>query len=163
MKNDHQKENRILALDPANRGFGFAVLEGLERLIDWGVKEARENRNDRCLCKVRDLVEQYQPDVVVVEAPEGSRRGRRVKNLIKRIIHLASKRKIKVCCFSRQKIREAFSQYGAYTKHQIATAIAERFPELSPRLPPFRKPWMSEDYRMAIFDAVSFALTFFFF
>jgi hypothetical protein len=35
-------------------------------------------------------------------------------------------------------------------------------PELAPRLSRFRKPWMSEDYRMSIFDAVALALTFFF-
>jgi hypothetical protein len=28
-------------------------------------------------------------------------------------------------------------------------------------LPPERKPWMSEDYGMAIFDAAAFALVFF--
>jgi len=50
----------------------------------------------------------------------------------------------------------------ATTKQEIAIAIAERFPELAPRLPRFRKPWMSEDYRMSIFDAVALALTFFF-
>jgi hypothetical protein len=33
-----------------------------------------------------------------------------------------------------------------------------RFPEeLGHRLPPKRKPWMSEDYRMGIFDAVALA------
>ena len=47
-------------------------------------------------------------------------------------------------------------------KQEIAIAIAERFPELAPRLPRSRKPWMSEDYRMSIFDAVALALTFFF-
>ena len=39
---------------------------------------------------------------------------------------------------------------------------SKRFPELAPRLPRSRKPWMSEDYRMSIFDAVALALTFFF-
>jgi len=29
------------------------------------------------------------------------------------------------------------------------------------RLPRFRKPWMSEDYRMSIFDAVALAIAFF--
>jgi len=29
------------------------------------------------------------------------------------------------------------------------------------RLPRLRKPWMSEDYRMSIFDAVALALTIF--
>lgn len=37
-------------------------------------------------------------------------------------------------------------------------AIAERFPELQPRLPRVRKIYMSEDERMDIFDAVSLAL-----
>ena len=55
------------------------------------------------------------------------------------------------------------SSLGAFTKYQIATTIAERLPELAPRLPPFRKPWLSEDYRMSIFDAVSFPVAFFYF
>jgi hypothetical protein len=39
--------------------------------------------------------------------------------------------------------------------------IAKRFPEeLGSRLPPERKPWMSEDSRMNIFDAVALALVF---
>lgn len=47
---------------------------------------------------------------------------------------------------------------GTANKHDIAVAIADRFPELAPRLPRVRKPWMSEDYRMSIFDAVGLAL-----
>jgi hypothetical protein len=43
-------------------------------------------------------------------------------------------------------------------KDQIARLIVTRFPELAPRLPPERKPWTSEDTRMAIFDAAAFAL-----
>ena len=31
------KGTRVLAIDPSTRGFGFAVLEGLEKLVDWGV------------------------------------------------------------------------------------------------------------------------------
>jgi hypothetical protein len=58
-------------------------------------------------------------------------------------------------------VKQAFSESGASTKHEIAVAIAKRFPELAPRLPRFRKPWMSEDYRMSIFDAVAFGVTFF--
>jgi len=34
-------------------------------------------------------------------------------------------------------------------------------PELTPRFPRFKKPWMSEDYRMSIFDAIAFATAFF--
>jgi len=45
------------------------------------------------------------------------------------------------------------------TKHDLAEILAKRFSEeLGSRLPPKRLPWMSEDYRMDIFDAVALAL-----
>jgi hypothetical protein len=68
--------------------------------------------------------------------------------------HLSSKRNIRVRRFSRVKVKQALSECAATTKYDIAVAIAKRFPELAPRLPRFRKPWMSEDYRMSIFDVV---------
>ena len=43
-------------------------------------------------------------------------------------------------------------------KETIAAKVAERFPELRPYLPPPRKPWMSEDERMNVFDAVGLGL-----
>jgi Holliday junction resolvasome RuvABC endonuclease subunit len=78
-----------------------------------------------------------------------------------RLTKLASKQKIRVRSFSRAKVKQAFSESGASNKQEIAIAIARRFPELAPRLPRFRKPWMSEDYRMSIFDAVALAVAYF--
>ena len=69
---------------------------------------------------------------------------------------------IRVRSFSRAKVKQTLGESGASNKYEIAIAIAKRFPELTTRLPRFRKPWMSEDYRMSIFDAVALALTFFF-
>ena len=62
---------------------------------------------------------------------------------------------------SRAVLRRAFTAEQACTKYKIALAIAGRFPELAWRLPPIRKPWMSEDTRMGIFDAVALALAFY--
>ena len=42
----------------------------------------------------------------------------------------------------------------------IAETIAKHIPAFDRYLPPPRKPWMSEDPRMAVFDAVALALTF---
>ncbi|MHB8519870.1 MAG: RuvC family protein [Limisphaerales bacterium] len=153
------KEIRALAIDPTHRGFGFAVLEGPDRLIDWGVKTVRGNKQAGCLRKVRELVDQYQPTVVVLEncAARGSRRCARVQRLIERIRALAIKNGVKPRLVSRAQVRNAFAP--ASTKHEIACAIAERFPELAPLLPPVRKPWMSEDARMNIFDAVGMGMT----
>jgi hypothetical protein len=68
---------------------------------------------------------------------------------------------IKTRSFSRRTVQAVFSTSQDVTKYQIAETIVERFPELTPCQPPLRKPWMSEDSRMSIFDAAAFALTFF--
>ena len=156
------RDRRVLAIDPSTRGFGFAVIEGRHRLIDWGVKETRTDKRRRALVLVAELIELYQPAVLVVEdyRGKGSRRCGRVQRLIDDTAKLALKKKVKVRRFSRADINRAFSEFGARNKYEIAQAIAKRFPELKPRLPPFRKPWMSEDYRMSIFDAVAFAATY---
>jgi RNase H-fold protein (predicted Holliday junction resolvase) len=153
-------EKRVLAVDPCTRGFGFAVLEGPDRLVDWGVKRACVGRgkNERSLELVSKLLAHHQPDAVVVEdcAGKGSRRCRRVRELIDGIRKLASEREIPSLGVSRSEIKSAFAPVR--TKHQVAQAIAARFPELRPSLPPSRKCWMPEDARMAIFDAVASAI-----
>ncbi len=145
-----RKDTRVLAIDPSTRGFGFAALEGSDRLIDWGVKETRNDKNRRSLKLIPELIEQYEPSVLVVEdhAGKDSRRCRRVTQLIDNISEIAQKRGVKVKRISRAEVKQVFSEVCAQTKQQIAIAIAKRFPELAPRLPRFRKPWMSEDYRM---------------
>lgn len=162
MSRAYTKDICVLAIDPSTRRFGFAVLEGPNRLIDWGVKETKTDKKKRSLKLITELIDCYQPSVIVVEDYEakGSRRCERVGELINDISKIALKRKVKVRSISREKVKQAFSESGASTKHEIAMAIANRFPELTPRLPRFRKPWMSEDYRMSIFDALALGLTF---
>jgi Holliday junction resolvasome RuvABC endonuclease subunit len=164
MNHNPAQLRRILAIDLTTGGFGFAVLEGPMTLIDWGGKDARTNKNAQSVRLIENLINHYQPDALVVEdfAGQGLRRGPRVHGLIRRIKALAAKKKIKVHRFSRAMVRVAFSESGAYTKHQIAESIASRFPELAPRLPPFRKCTMNEDYRMNFFDAAALALTYFY-
>jgi hypothetical protein len=50
--------------------------------------------------------------------------------------------------------KSAILDFVARTQGSALILLAE----LAPRLPRFRKPWMSEDYRMSIFDAVSWAV-----
>ena len=49
MSRAYTKDIRVLAIDPSTRGFGFAVLEGPNRLIDWGVKETKTEQKRRTL------------------------------------------------------------------------------------------------------------------
>jgi hypothetical protein len=154
---------RVLALDPSTGGLGFVVLEGSQLLIDWGVQEVKDNRRNEYLRRIDVLILRYAPDVLVVEdcSARGARRCERVRRLLATIRELGSRRRLATRSISRVKIRRAFSDAGKGTKHDIALAIADRLPPLKSRLPPPRQPWMSEDYRMSIFDAAALGLAFF--
>lgn len=152
---------RVLAIDPSTRGFGFVVMEGSERLVNWGIREVKGDKNRESLKRVAQMIERYQPDVVVVEdyKHESSCRSPRVRNLLKEILVCASRTGTRARRVSRSAVKRAISPDAASTKHQIAKEIANRFPELASRLPRSRKPWMSEDYWMNIFVSASLALT----
>lgn len=131
--------------------------------FDWGVRNVRGPKNPQSVRAAAQLMQRYTPDALVVEdcRAKGRRRRERVRKLIDELTELAAANGVPVHRVSRTKVGQVFARLGATNKHRMAGVIAVRFPELAPRLPPERKPWMSEDARMAIFDAVAFALAFF--
>jgi Holliday junction resolvasome RuvABC endonuclease subunit len=158
---------RVLAIDPTARGFGFIILEGPRLVVDWGVKSARATsikREQQLLGRVGDLVCQYRPQVIILEKTDtiGNRRSGRVRLFIAGIENMAVWQEIIVRKTLISQVRRVFLAFGARNKHEIACVVAMHLPEIALRLPRRRKPWMSEDYRMAIFDAAALALTHFY-
>jgi len=131
-------------------------------LVDWGVKSVRTKKKRRTLAMITGLIRRYKPYVIVLENcdGDGSHRCSRIEKLIGAICREAVKDNVAVRVFSRTEIKEVFGAFGAATKYEIAHAIARQLPELTPHLPRYRKAWMSEDYRMAFFNATSLALTY---
>jgi hypothetical protein len=164
--NDKQADNSLLlAIFPSVRGFGFALFHGAWIPIDWGFRHVQCDKNETSLEKVGLLIDDYAPDTLLLEdhAGEGSRRSRRVETLIDEIAALGIRKDITVARYSRDQIRACFAEFGAVTKYDIARAISRSLPEFPPQLPPERKIWLPEDYRMSIFDAVSLVFTHFYF
>ncbi|MGA2116675.1 MAG: hypothetical protein ABSH56_18200 [Bryobacteraceae bacterium] len=142
---------RILAIDPFSRGVGFAVLEGPDELIDWGLKTTGSADNKKAVRRIKALIDRYQPDVLALENWEstGARRCRRVEILLN-LIATGTWKGLRVRLVSRLQLHSIGPLPHVSTKFGRA--------ELNPYLPPVRKPWMSEDDRMSIFDAVAFAV-----
>lgn len=153
--------NRALGIDPTSRGFGFAVLEQNGNLVDWGTRQTpSHNRNARCIAAVLTLIRKYEPDVLALEdcSADGSRRCSRVQALIRTLRRRATEHTLSVRLVGPRELREPCSDKQRATKHEIAQMLAARFSALARQLPPRRKPWMSEDPRMGIFDAVALAV-----
>lgn len=158
-----QPTKRILAIDLTSRGFGFAVMEGPFRLIDWGVKQPRPYDQKRCVAYVEELVSQYRPHAMILEdcSKKRPKRSPRVTRLFNGMARRMDTIRLPLKYFTWKAVKMAFNPARSITKYEISRAIATLLPVLVNRLPPIRKPWMSEDYRMAIFDAVALALTFY--
>jgi hypothetical protein len=157
--------DRVLALVPSSRGLGYAVFEGPARLVDWGVGRIALVRIPDILKRVDALAAWYVPDVIALAEIGSHEQPRRklASELNERIGVLGKKRKIRVATHSQSMVRQCFSQVFAATfKAEIAEAIVKEFPELSPRQPPKRVPWKSQDARMCIFDAAAVAITHFY-
>jgi hypothetical protein len=164
MKNHDNEIKRVLAVDPNGWGFGYAVLEGQRRLVDWGLRRRGTNQgNAWSLTLLKDLVDRYQPDILVAEdcRAESSWRHARVRQLIRSMLRLAITRRAKPRTISRAAVRQAFSYAGVSNKDRLAALLAGEYPELAPRLPPPRRKWTSEDARMSIFGAVALARAFY--
>ncbi|HYR88487.1 MAG TPA: hypothetical protein VE422_30690 [Terriglobia bacterium] len=155
---------RVLAVDPYDRGFGYALFGGPNDLMDWGITAADRRASTRYMSSLKNLIDRFAPDILITEdgARQGSSRRRETRVLLKRIRRFAREHQLRLRTYSRAAVEDAFALVGASKKkHQIATLIANWFPELLPRLPQPQKPWTGENRSMNVFDAVSFALTFF--
>ena len=150
--------NRVLAIDPCTRGFGFAVVETRMRLVDWGVARVWGSSTKEFVARIECLIERYQPSGVVLEEVTGLRRSSRSSSRMQLLAEHLSKNRVTRAQISRAAVQTIFADTGR-TKHDIARAVTGIFPELLPHLPPVRKPWMSEDERMPLFYAAALAIT----
>lgn len=151
---------RVLAIDPSPRGFGYAVLEGRTRLVDWGLVHVRADKNAESLRRLAALARLYSPQTLVLEdcAAADCRRRARARALIIDMAAYADRAGLRVHALPWSTVRQAIGASHRASKEAIAATIASVFPEVRDRLPPHRKTWMSEDPRMSLFDAIALCL-----
>ena len=145
---------RLLAIDLTAKGFGFALLDARLGLLDWGFSSLPATDDHIFVARVSARIDRGRPTALVLEnfAPiQGREAAVRRQGLA---VKLAQERKIGLCQVSQRIVKGVL---GPATKHEIARALARRFPELAPRVPRDRARWASEDERMHIFDALAMA------
>lgn len=154
----------VLAIYPNPIGFGYAFMENARKPWDCGMVKVRPMSNKESLKRILSFIEYYEPELLVLQDYEGKYawKGLRVKKLIGEIMSLAKRLGIEVKRYTREDIRFVFEQFGAKTKHEIAEKITQDLTRFKKEKPDVRKPWMAEDYRMGMFDALSLAITHFY-
>ena len=149
-------DNRaVLAIDPGPRGVAFVFFEnGI--LLDWGTW----GRGRKELEVLDEMLDRFKADVLVLEDTDafGCERRPRWKHIVRSMAERARARGVAVETVSRYAVRRTWAALGQTNKHQVATAIAEMFPEMEPCVPRARRDWDSEDARTGVFDAFSLLL-----
>ena len=167
-KNNGEGFRKIcLSIYPTKEGFGFAVFETPREVIDWGVVNIaispEGNKNQVRFSKFSDLVDFYQPELVITEelGSFNPRRSASGKKFIEQVEKHCRKEKLALYGVSQTSIESTFSAFGAKTKFERAKVICEWFPMLQPP-PNKRKPWQSESYRTGAFSAITLILTYYY-
>lgn len=146
---------RAIGIAPSSNGFGFAVLEGGVRLLDWGWARLHSNQDEELLVRVQALVQRYGPTSIALEDVSGTRKGARAARRIDAITRVAKQRHIECDLVPRIQIRHATGLSDKVSKYEVAQAIMTTFQELETLLPPPKEAWQSEDKRMSVFDAIA--------
>lgn len=151
---------RILSFYPNTCGLAYALFEDDLRPIDWGIKTARREKHATIVSHASRLISLFAPTAILLPVRNVSvRSSRRLQRIGVEIERLSRNAKAPVHWYSRADIQACFAKMGARTKDAIAATIARRLPEFEQHVPPIRRIWMSEDYRMGLFDAVALAVT----
>ena len=145
----------MLGISVRAHSFGFVVIEETAAL-DSGVRTCYRAQFDHCLGdRLERILRIYHPSAVVMLSARSNRAKQRTEITRTAIKNVAKRNKALTISVRPTVLHRHFAQYNAATKHQIAAAVAQILPELAWRLPHKRKPWQTEHYCMAIFDAAA--------
>lgn len=163
-KTTPEKSNVVLAIYPHGKGIAYACMSTPKKVIESGQYFFHPICNRRCRSRAQYVLDHFQPDIVVLEDSESNisfKRARIIK-LLQHVKQDAEKLNLRVVQYKREQIRDVFSEFGAITKNEIATKIAEWLPEYTDRVPKVRDIGGSESHTMWEFDAISLAYTHFY-
>lgn len=149
----------LLALYPNSIGIGYACLQVPERLFDFGVTSVKTRSNGKLLKRAERFMDYYKPKVILIKEKETSKNAHRVNQLIEAVVTLSGEKGLPVYRYSRQQIKDVFEVFGASMKFEMVQKIVKMLPDLAYRAPKARKWYEKEDYNMAVFHAVSLAIT----
>lgn len=68
---------RAVSVVPITSGFCFAVLEGSERLLDWGIRRVAPAGYELFSDRLESIISRSQPSLLIVENPFDSNRKTR--------------------------------------------------------------------------------------
>ena len=150
---------RILAINPGSRYIGFAAFRGPE-LLDWGVRviSAKTPRGRVRVAGqiVKESIERFQPDTLVVKSLHSSRTSISLDRLTDSIRELARRRKLKLHQYPITELKNALCSEATGNKRRLAAEVAATYPVLSRDLQ--KEMANRHPYYLRMFEAVALGI-----
>ena len=165
MLKQRNRGHSVLSVYPTKDGYAFVLFEAALSPHDWGHKDIKKDVGcAKAITSIKELMMRYRPDVLVMEDPDehGTLRSIRAKRIHVGINAIANSLSIDVMVVKRKSVRSTFAMEGALNKQEIARLIGEKLEAFAPLVPKVREAWQTESRRMALFDAASRALTYYY-
>lgn len=142
---------RVLGIAVASGRVGF-VLMFRGRPCQWGLSRTAAQSVTDARRIAGQWIARFRPDVVVTEKTTvRCRKGKKTKEIIEEIAAIAAEAELYDVAVPRPR--------PVPNKYAEAEALADRFPDLRPRLPDPRNLWDSEPRNITIFEALVLVLT----
>jgi len=140
---------------------GYVISETPKELINYGIARIRPLTKDKYVKRLLRFIQQYQPTLILLRGYSSAdkRISKRVVKVIDSFEQEARKMELPIFKYSRNDIKEVFSQFEGNSKYTISKTITSWYPELKRFMPDIRVYPNPEHYRMGIFDAFSLMLT----
>ena len=139
-----------MAIAVATGRIGYVMLAD-DKLVDWDISQVASHSPKRAAAKTKEWVELLKPEVLVTEAL-GSNRRKRGKTLSLMEAVGQAARESEAITVTIAKVRNHRNKY------QEARILAQKYPELRPRLANKPACWLTEPRRMILFEALALAL-----
>jgi hypothetical protein len=146
---------RILGIAPTSHGYAFAVAEGPEQLADWARCDLLPR--SRLEQRLTRLIDRTRPLFVAAEVARNQKQSTKSRAFNKALKAVCAREGVMILCVQRHKVYAPDRGARPVTNHEIASAAAERFPEIANKLPTRRRLWHGRDDGIGILLAAALA------
>ena len=152
--------NRILVLDLRADRIGYAVIEASNRLLDYGATQF--DSPGAAKARVSFLLRIFHPSVAVLRQVRlrSTRKNTRWTCGLRIIRAELRKFSMPVKSVTERSLKQFFRDVGCRNKFEVAALLAQRYPELTWKLPRKRKAYEPEPWTMTYFDAISLGIVY---
>lgn len=155
-----KQKQTVLAINPGMRYLGIAVFCG-PVLNDWSVKVVCGKRSpeklDKIMVLIERLIDEHNPDIIVLKKFHSSRSSQYLNVLSKRIENLASGRNISLTQYSIEEIEAFYSPGCPINKSDLAELMCQRHPVL--RIDYNKERHNTNPYYLRMFEAVALGMS----